>query len=144
MAAVRELSEECGLLIGKPGLFPCLHPDWSAFAERGMAPSLSGLSVLARAITPPGPPRRFDTWFLVTTAERIAYMPDAGFNPSGELEELQWIRPRDAMDGDTREITRVMLVELLHRLERDPGLDPDYPAPFYQTRHRRFHKTMMA
>ncbi len=54
------------------------------------------------------------------------------------------MRPRDAMDGDTREITRVMLVELMHRLERDPGFDPDYPAPLYQSRHGRFQKTMMA
>lgn len=144
MAAVRELSEECGLLIGKPGRFASTHGDWAPFAQRGLAPSLAGLSILARAITPPGPPRRFDTWFLVTTDERIAYTPESGFMPSGELEELQWVRPRDAMDGDTREITRVMLVELMHRLERDPGFDPDYPAPLYQSRHGRFQKTMMA
>ncbi len=144
VAAIRELAEECGLLIGKPGNTASFHPDWAPFAERGLAPSIAGLSVLARAITPPGPPRRFDTWFMVTTAEQIAHTPQNGFNPSGELEELQWVRPRDAMEGDTREITRVMLVELMHRLERDPQLDPDYPAPFYQSLHRRFQKSMMA
>jgi 8-oxo-dGTP pyrophosphatase MutT (NUDIX family) len=144
VAAIRELAEECGLLIGKPGKIASHHPDWAPFAERGLAPSISGLSVLARAITPPGPPRRFDTWFMVTTADQIAHTPENGFNPSGELEELQWVRPRDAMEGDTREITRVMLVELMHRLERDPELDPDHPAPFYQSVHRRFQKSMMA
>ena len=39
------------------------------------------------------------------------------------------MRPRDAMEGDTREITRVMLVELMHRLERDPQLRPRLSRP---------------
>jgi 8-oxo-dGTP pyrophosphatase MutT (NUDIX family) len=144
VAAIRELAEESGLIIG--GAHPPVNnrPDWAAFAEKGLAPSLEGLSLLARAITPPGPPRRFDTWFFVTSGDRIAFTPESGFSPSGELEQLQWVRPRDAMNGETREITRVMLVELMHRLERDPELDPEYPAPYYQTVRNRFHKSLMS
>lgn len=144
MAALRELAEETGLLLGTRGApFPTGHAGWQAFRDEDVAPSLSGLVLLARAITPPGPPRRFDTWFFVARAEDIAHVPQGGFTPCGELEELRWIRPEEAMDGETREITGVMLVELMHRLERDPGLDPEYPAPFYQSVRRRFQKTMM-
>jgi 8-oxo-dGTP pyrophosphatase MutT (NUDIX family) len=143
VAAIRELAEESGLLIGEPHQRLNHRADWAQFAERGLAPSLSGLSILARAITPPGPPRRFDTWFFATSAERIAFEPESGFSPSGELEDLRWVRPRDAMEGETREITRVMLVELMHRLERDPELDPEYPAPYYHSAQGHFRKSLM-
>lgn len=143
MAAVRELSEECGLLIGRPGETGALHPDWEPFERHGVVPALGGLRLLARAITPPGPPRRFDTWFFVARAEEIAHMPEGGFAPSGELEELQWLSPEEAIGSDTREITRVMLVELMGRLKRDPAFDPGHPAPFYHAMRNRFHKDIM-
>ncbi len=144
MAAIRELAEESGLLLGKSASRRAMPQGWEPFEEHAIMPALSGLSVMARAITPPGPPRRFDTWFFVTMAERIGYTPDGGFLPSGELEELQWIRPQDALEAGTREITRVMLVELLQRLERDPELDPSQPVPFYQSINRQFRKSVMA
>jgi 8-oxo-dGTP pyrophosphatase MutT (NUDIX family) len=143
MAAIRELMEESGLLIGQRQTGVALPRGWEPFVEHGLVPDVSGLSVLARAITPPGPPRRFDTWFFVTGSERIAYTPSGGFLPSGELEELQWIAPQDALQGPTREITRVMLVELMRRLERDPQIGPAHPVPFYRSVHRRFTKSMM-
>lgn len=145
MAAVRELCEESGLLIGhKDAAFDCDHRDWAVFREKRVTPALSPLRLLSRAITPPVMPRRFDTWFFVAPAESIAYTPPGGFTPSGELEELQWLRPEDAMNSDTREITRVMLVELIHRLACDPDLDPGYPAPHYFTIGGRFRKSTMA
>lgn len=143
MAALRELSEESGLLIGRRGDAEIRHPDWEPFARHGIIPAIGGLRLLARAITPPGPPRRFDTWFFVARAEEIAHEPEGGFEPSGELEELQWITPEAAIGGDTREITRVMLVELMNRMKRDPALDPSYPAPFYHAVRNRFHKEVM-
>lgn len=143
MAAVRELAEESGLIIGKEAPVTMDHPGWEDFARAGLVPSLAGLSLLARAITPPGPPRRFDTWFFVTHSSSIRHQPASGFDPSGELENLQWIRPEDAINGDTREITRVMLVELMNRLKKDPGLDPAFPAPFYFARQKRFQKTII-
>ena len=144
MAAIRELAEEAGLLIGRQGAsFPSMHGDWAVFRDRGVAPCLSGLRLLSRAITPPGRTRRFDTWFFLARAEDVGHVPEGGFEACGELEELRWIRPRDAMEAETREITRVMLVELMHRLERDPGIDPEYPAAFYETIRNSFRKTMM-
>lgn len=143
MAALREVSEESGILIGKKGAAKTTHPDWADFVKHGIEPSLSNMSLLSRAITPPGPPRRFDTWFFMCPASEIGHVPPSGFDPSGELEELTWIRPQDAIETDTREITRVMLVELMNRLERDPGMSPDYPVPFYFSVNNRFHKKWM-
>jgi 8-oxo-dGTP pyrophosphatase MutT (NUDIX family) len=143
MAAVRELSEESGLLIGKPGNPAGEHPDWQDFRRENVVPSISGLVLFARAITPPGPPRRFDTWFFLAHAEEVAHEPPGGFRPSGELEKLQWLTPHEAIKGQTREITRVMLVELMHRLEADADLDSSWPVPFYRSVRSRFHRDMI-
>jgi 8-oxo-dGTP pyrophosphatase MutT (NUDIX family) len=143
VAAIREVGEECGILLGRSCPFSARNENWAPFERQGVTPSLSGLRLLARAITPPGPPRRFDTWFFVARADEIGHVPQGGFDPSGELEQLEWIRPRDAMGADTREITRVMLVELMHRLERDPVLSPDHPAPFYHSVRNRFTKDIL-
>lgn len=143
VAAVRELAEETGILVGRQVAQPQAGSRLKCFADHNVTPMIGGLALLARAITPPGPPRRFDTWFFVARASSIAHVPPGGFLPSGELEELRWIRPRDAMGSDTREITRVMLVELMQRLKSDPGLDPAHPVPFYSSRHRHFHRRVI-
>jgi 8-oxo-dGTP pyrophosphatase MutT (NUDIX family) len=143
IAAIRELAEETGLLIGEPHKIPLQHRDWQGFAERNIAPKIGSLRLLARAITPPGIPRRFDTFFFVMRSDGRHFSPQGGFAPSGELEELQWITPQDAMRHETREITRVILVELMNRLRDDPDLDPATPAPCYVTRGDRFIRTLM-
>lgn len=143
MAAVREVAEESGLLIGKQGEFRSDHKDWKDFRDAGIVPSISQLRLFARAITPPGVSRRFDTWFFLARASSIGFTPENGFDPDGELEDLQWITPDQAIAENTREITRVMLVELLHRLEADPDLSEEYPAPYYHTVGNRFQKKII-
>jgi len=143
VAAVREVAEESGLLLGKSGTLKKDHDDWIDFKKQNLVPSLSALRLFSRAITPPGNSRRFDTWFFIAHASEIGFTPEDGFDPDGELEELQWIRPKDAITENTREITRVMLVELIQRLEKDPNLSDDYPAPHYQTVGNRFRKTII-
>lgn len=141
VAAIREVAEESGLLLGKSGDLKNDHQDWQDFKYKGLVPSLSSLRLFSRAITPPGNSRRFDTWFFIASASEVGFAPEGGFDPDGELEDLQWIRPKDAITENTREITRVMLVELIQRLERDPHLSDDYPAPHYQTAGNHFRKT---
>lgn len=143
IAAVREVAEESGLLLGKSGDLQNNHDDWIDFKDQGLVPSLSALRLFSRAITPPGNSRRFDTWFFVAHASEVGFAPEGGFDPDGELEELQWIRPKDAIIENTREITRVMLVELIQRLEKDPSLSDDYPAPHYQTVGNHFRKSII-
>ncbi len=143
MAAIREVAEESGLLIGNKQTFASQHDNWADFAARGITPTLSGLRLFARAITPPVMARRFDTWFFVGEKSSVGHIPDGGFEPDGELEELQWITPEDAIGGPTREITRVLLVELMERLKADPGLAYDYPAPMYRNRHGSFTRSLI-
>lgn len=140
VAAVRELAEESGLLIGKPGEFKSNHEDWNDFAKRGIVPSLSGIRLFARAITPPGLSRRFDTWFFLIHASEIGFTPEGGFEPDGELEGLEWISPEKAITENTREITRVMIVELIRRLRQDKNLSDTYPAPYYHTVGSHFQR----
>ncbi|MBL4600164.1 MAG: NUDIX hydrolase [Rhizobiaceae bacterium] len=140
LAAIRETAEESGLLMGRKVPFQTKNADWKLFEEKGISPSLAKLRLISRAITPPGMPRRFDTWFFAARADEIAFTPENGFDPCGELEGLQWLTPQEAIEGETREITRVMLVELLNRLKEDPELSPDYPVPYYFSRQGKFSK----
>ena len=141
IAAIREVSEESGLLIGKNGAFSSTHEHWQDFHRQQIMPDLSGLRLFARAVTPPGMARRFDTWFFLAHAAEVGFTPKGGFSPDGELEALQWIEPEKAIGENTREITRVMLVELIRRLREDRELSDTYPAPYYHTIGPRFHKS---
>jgi len=145
VASVRELAEETGILVGARNAEPVRHSKSAihAFETERALPAISPLRLLARAITPPGPPRRFDTWFFVVRSDAIAHRPENGVRSSGELEELRWLRPTDAIRSDTREITRVILVELMHRLSVDPKLSSVFPAPCYRSRRGVFTRTMI-
>ncbi len=143
IAAIRETAEESGLLLGEAGKFNYSHPDWELFQQNNIVPSLSGIRLFARAVTPPDLARRFDTWFFVVRKSAIAHTPKGGFAPSGELEELQWISPHKAVSENTREITRIMLVELLNRLREDPDLSDDYPSPYYHAIRGKFQRSVI-
>ena len=143
LAAIREVCEESGIMVGQPGTMNVSHEHWNDFRSAGIVPSLSGLRLFARAITPPGMIRRFDTWFFIAHASEIGFTPKGGFSPDGELEDLQWIRLEKAITENTREITRVMLVELVRRLREDKDLSDSYPAPFYYTAGSRFQKKLI-
>ena len=72
----------------------------------GVSPSLEGLRYVARAITPPGRTRRFDTRFFATWRESVAVeLPDGG--PHKELEELVWLPLAEAQSADIPSITRI-------------------------------------
>lgn len=143
MACAREMAEETGLLLGESSNESPPHKDWFFFKDQNMAPAISSFRLLARATTPPGAPRRFDTWFFTAPASAIGYHPDGGFAPSGELENLQWISPEEAIAANTREITRVILVELINRLKVDPQLNTSFPAPRYYFARNYFNREMM-
>ncbi len=85
-AAARELREETGLSLGDP-------------------PHLGVLHYLARAVTPPGNPIRFNARFLVVSAEYVS----GELGGDGELEGLRFYRLREALEMDlalpTRRVT---------------------------------------
>ena len=142
LSAVRETYEEAGLLIGRPGAFETAKPDWRGFADNNVMPSLEGLRFVARAITPPGRVRRFDTRFLAAFRDDVAVeLADGG--PTDELEEIMWLPLEKAKEADIPAITRTVLTELLARLRDDPELSPGAPVPFYYMRHNRFRRDIL-
>lgn len=124
-AALRELAEETGQLIGRPG--PSL---WPGFAEAGLAPDAAPLTYLFRAITPPGRPRRFDAHFFVADAACLATDPDDFSRACDELSHLHWVPLPAARALDLPFITEVVLAELADLIA---GLAPDAPLPVPDT-----------
>ena len=113
--AIRELWEETGLILGRPGAF-APPPGWTAFAATGHRPDADGLLPVFRAITPPGRPRRYDARFFLADAARIAGGPDAPLGGDGELSDLAWV-PLDAAAAQPLPfVTAVALAEARARL----------------------------
>ena len=142
LSAVRETYEEAGLLLGRAGSFATAKTDWHGFVEHGVAPSLESLRLVARAITPPGRVRRFDTRFLAAFRGDVAVeLPGGG--PTDELEEIMWLPLGQAVEADIPAITRTILGDLLTRLRDDPDLAPATPVPFYYMRHNKFRRDIL-
>ncbi|WP_274630664.1 NUDIX hydrolase [Arvimicrobium flavum] len=142
LSAIRETYEEAGLLIGRRGPFSGQNAGWQGFVEHGVTPSLEGLRFIARAITPPGRVRRFDTRFLAAWRSEVAVaLPDGG--PTDELEELVWLPIAEAKKLDLPTITSSILDDLMLRFDQDPQLSPGGAAPFYRMRHNRFHREIL-
>lgn len=145
IAAVRETFEETGLMLGRAeAQWPTvtLRGDaalWEQFSNARVLPDLSGLQLVARAITPPRRPRRFDARFFAVDATAIAGKVDGIVGPDAELVELVWMPLDDAERLDLSPITKTVLAELDHRITR--GFTPDLPVPFYRFVHGRFHRT---
>jgi 8-oxo-dGTP pyrophosphatase MutT (NUDIX family) len=148
LAAVRETFEETGLLLGRrdelsqrasSGHIP--EGPWSAFAAHGVVPDLSALHVVARAVTPPRRPRRFDTRFFAVDRTAIAGEVEGIVGPDAELTELVWVTLADAPKLDLPTITQVILEELEDRLQR--GFSQDLPIPYYYERHGRFIRELL-
>lgn len=142
LSAVRETYEEAGLLIGRPGAFATPKVDWHGFVEHGVAPSLEGLRFIARAITPPGRVRRFDTRFLAAFRDDVAVELAEG-GPTDELEEIVWLPLDKAAEADIPAITRTILEDMQARLRDDPELSPASPVPFYYMRHNKFCRDIL-
>ena len=118
-AALRETAEETGLLIARPGDIARTAPAWSPFAEAGVRPDAEPLDLVARAITPPGRPRRFDAWFFRADIEAVH--GSTQMTGSGELEDLRWVSMDQAHQLDIPIITRFVLSELQDRLAGGAG-----------------------
>jgi len=136
MAAIRETFEETGLVIGKQVSEPyqTKNPEWQAYYNEHVAPDLSKIEFIARAITPPYRTRRFDTRFFTINAEEIrGDMHDTG-RASGELLELHWLEIDEARDLDLPNITRMILSELEERLALPKPAQARRPVPFVHFR----------
>ncbi|MGD0106163.1 MAG: NUDIX domain-containing protein [Rhodopila sp.] len=88
-AAARELVEETGLSLGHP-------------------PRMDGLHYLARAVTPPGSPIRFNARFLVVEERHVS----GELGGDGELEELRFYGMAEALGLQLAAPTRRVLERL--------------------------------
>ncbi|MCA1439143.1 NUDIX domain-containing protein [Ensifer sp. IC4062] len=134
LAAVRELYEEAGVRVGKPNLEPS--------AGLPFLPDLANLRYIARAITPPGHSRRFDTRFFAVFADE-AEIDASLILESRELQDLQWIDVNDLPPLRIPEITATILADLRSSLESDPSLPRERSVPFYFMRRGRFLRTLL-
>jgi 8-oxo-dGTP pyrophosphatase MutT (NUDIX family) len=132
VAAIREACEETGLCLGRraEGLAPNLEGPWKPFADAGLLPDPSGLFLIARAITPPGRVKRFDTRFFTADASAITHRVDGVVHEDAELVELVWVELGSKPLADLHPMTRNVLGELERRLATGP-LHHDAPVPFF-------------
>jgi 8-oxo-dGTP pyrophosphatase MutT (NUDIX family) len=132
IAAIREACEETGLCLGRKGdgAIPHLDGPWKPFADAGLLPDPSGLFLIARAITPPGRVRRFDTRFFTADASSIAHRVEGVIHADAELVELVWIEFGSQSLTGLHPMTRNVLNELERRLATGP-LGHDWPMPFF-------------
>lgn len=139
-AAIRELWEETGLILGTPGDWDGTPPpDWETFAARGFLPDASAMRFVFRAITPPGRPRRFDARFFLIDAEEVATDLDDFDAACDELSALQWIPVSEARSFDLPFITEVVLAEVAQRAS-DPTLPDGVPFFSNDDENREFQR----
>ena len=130
VAAVRELWEETGLILGQKGHWEGEAPaDWRSFADTGFVPDASALQFVFRALTPPGRTRRFDARFFLVDVDAIASDPDNFDAACDELSHLQWVPLSEARKFDMPFITEVVLAEVEARA-RDLG--PPESVPYFK------------
>lgn len=141
LSALRETYEEAGLLIGRRGAFSAAPEDWQGFVRHEVQPALAGLRFVARAITPPGRVRRFDTRFFAARREDVALTLPA--RPTDELEDIEWLTLDEAKGADIPAITKMVLESLEERLSLDPDLAPGGPAPFFRMIGKRFVRDIL-
>jgi 8-oxo-dGTP pyrophosphatase MutT (NUDIX family) len=144
IAAIREACEETGLCLGRKanGAPARLDGAWKPFADAGLLPDPSGLFLIARAITPPGRVRRFDTRFFTADASAIAHRVEGVIHPDAELVELVWVELGSQPLADLHPMTRNVLGELEKRLATGP-LRHDAPVPFFHFFAGRMHKDVL-
>jgi 8-oxo-dGTP pyrophosphatase MutT (NUDIX family) len=132
IAAIREACEETGLCLGRKAdaTAPKLDGAWKPFADAGLLPDPSGLFLIARAITPPGRVRRFDTRFFTADASAITHRVEGVVHADAELVELVWVELGSQPLADLHPMTRNVLGELQKRLATGP-LRHDADVPFF-------------
>ena len=142
LAAVRETFEEVGLIIGKPATgHRAPNADWQLFIDAGHAPDLSGLVFFARAITPPGRTRRFDSRFFVVDADHVANLDAPHHAGTGELLTPHWFTYAETRSLDLPIITNDILTRLNTILEA--GTWPTGPVCFqYQVNGKWREETL--
>ncbi len=144
IAAIREACEETGLCLGRKSddAAPNLDGVWQPFSDAGLLPDPSSLFLIARAITPPGRVRRFDTRFFTADASAITHHVPGVVHPDAELVELVWVELGSKPLADLHPMTKNVLNELEKRLAAGP-LSHDAAVPFFHFYGGRMHRDVL-
>ena len=107
IAAIRETFEETGLRLATASRAAdrLIDDFWQPFRVAGVAPALDILHYFARAITPPGRPRRFDARFFLVDAQDA----EGELVGNGELEDLRWATFRELEELPLPDITKKII-----------------------------------
>lgn len=124
IAAIRETWEETGFAVAAPAARPAPWPGFGA----DLAPDLSALSFVARAITPAASPIRFHARFFAADAS-AALGTLAG---DGELAELDWYPIARALHLPVIDVTEFVLRHMARRLQADGAAAPGVPLFAYR------------
>ena len=120
VAAIRELHEETGLLLGE------------LRGER-LFVDLAALDYLCRAVTPPTRSMRFNARFLLAPADAVR----GEIAGSGELQELGWYPLSRALDAKLADITRKILGEFAEWREMPRAKRHERPKIVYRGNDNR-------
>jgi 8-oxo-dGTP pyrophosphatase MutT (NUDIX family) len=144
VAAIREACEETGLCLGRAGhgKASALTGPWKPFADAGLLPDPSGLFLIARAITPPGRVRRFDTRFFTADASAIAHRVEGVIHADAELVELVWVELGSEPLADLHRMTKNVLGDLDRRLATS-ALRHEADVPFYHFYGGQMHRDVL-
>lgn len=140
MTAIRETYEEAGVLLGAntaPARVP--NPEWQAFADHGVTPDIGALAFIARAITPPARPRRFDTRFFVADHSAIAVELPLDQRPDTDLEAVEWLTWDEVMAKPLPFITRQILLGLEPRIGHTDWGIGRIPVNFFYNRRNVYY-----
>lgn len=113
VAAIRETSEEVGLLVAKEMASPASNNlNWQTFRDAGLGPHLAPLQYVGRAITPSHQPIRFDARFFCVAYEHVR----GKVVDNGELTDTQWVALNKCQHLEMMKVTHLMLETLQEKL----------------------------
>lgn len=125
LAALRELHEETGLS-----------------PPEGVGADLSHLRYVARAITPPGNVRRYDTRFFLTFLDETPFDVNR-LTDSDELQDLRWLDIQALSGLKVPAITRTVLEDVRDLITAEPSLPFGSPVNFYFMRRGQFIRSRL-